>query len=70
MEEPNADELISGAEFARRLGVNRSAVTRYVQAGILVPVTRRGGLRPGLQLRASDVERIRTLGGSGETEKV
>jgi len=56
------EELITGAEFARQLGVNRSNVTRYVRNGKLVPaqVTSHGFKRVTLY-RASDVARIKVL---------
>lgn len=54
------EEIISAAEFARRLGVDRSAVRRYVVAGKLEPVAvEYQGLKPQPKFRASDVERFR-----------
>lgn len=61
MNEPE-EEIISAAEFARRLGVDRSAVTRYVRDGKLVPYsTEYRGLKRQPRFRASDVERIKNL---------
>lgn len=54
------EEIISGAEFARRLGVDRSAVTRYVNAGKLEPFSKEWqGLKYTPRFRASDVERFK-----------
>ena len=61
MKEPE-EEIISAAEFARRLGVDRSAVSRYVRDGKLVPYSNEyRGLKPQPRFRASDVERIKEL---------
>lgn len=60
MEDQQTDEIISAAEFARRLGVNRSAVNRYVNTGRLEPISRGfRGLKPNPMYRASDVERLK-----------
>ena len=61
VEKPD-EETISGAEFARRLGVDRSAVTRWVREKKLEPVSdEMQGFKPKPRYRAADVERIRTL---------
>jgi len=55
-------ELIHGAEFARRLGVSRSAINRYVDAGLLKPVSNDyQGLKPQPMYLASDVERLKQI---------
>lgn len=59
---PEEEEIISAAEFARRLGVDRSAVTRYVRDGKLVPYSSEyRGLKRQPRFRASDVEHIKAL---------
>jgi DNA-binding MurR/RpiR family transcriptional regulator len=56
------EEIISAAEFARRLGVDRSAVTRYVRTGKLQPYSNEyRGLKRQPKFRASDVERIKDM---------
>jgi hypothetical protein len=56
----DTQEIVSAAEFARRLGVDRSAVRRYVLSGRLVPVTTDyQGLKPQPKFRATDVELFR-----------
>lgn len=56
------EEIISAAEFARRLGVDRSAVSRYVRDGKLEPYSNEyRGLKREPRFRASDVERIKGL---------
>lgn len=61
MEQPE-EELISGAEFARRLKVSRSSVTRWVGEGKLTPATdEMRGFKPNPRYRAADVERIKEL---------
>ena len=61
MEKPD-EELISGAEFARRLGLSRSAISRYVANGKLAPVTdEMQGFKAAPRYRAADVDRIKEL---------
>lgn len=61
MEQPD-EETISAAELARRLGVNRSAVTRYVQSGKITPLEiSQHGFKSRLMFLASDVERIKQM---------
>jgi predicted site-specific integrase-resolvase len=56
------EEIISAAEFARRLGVDRSAVSRYVRDGKLTPYSNEyQGLKRQPKFRASDVERIKGM---------
>lgn len=56
------EELISGAELARRLGVSRSAINRYVDAGLLEPAERGyQGLKPQPKYKASDVQRLMAI---------
>jgi predicted site-specific integrase-resolvase len=54
------DEWLSAAEAARRLGVDRSTITRWVQRGLLVPdqtPTEPG--KAGYRFGALEVERAR-----------
>lgn len=61
MEHPE-EELISGAEFARRLNVSRSSVTRWVGEGKLTPASdEMQGFKSRPRYRAADVERIKEL---------
>lgn len=55
------EELINGAEFARRLGVDRTAPSRWVREGKLEIAKREteGLAKPVTLYRASDVERLR-----------
>jgi predicted site-specific integrase-resolvase len=56
------EEIISAAEFARRLGVDRSAVSRYVRDGRIEPYSNEyRGLKRQPKFRASDVERIKSM---------
>ena len=69
MENQSTDELISAAEFARRLGVSRSAINRYVDSGLLIPASREfQGMKPMPRYHASDVERIKTARESRQTD--
>lgn len=72
--EPNTEEIISAAEFARRLGVDRSAVRRYVTSGRLEPASSEyRGLKPQPKFKASDVDRLRQAareGNRGQTDIV
>jgi hypothetical protein len=61
VEQPE-EEIISAAEFARRLGVDRSAVSRYVRDGKIKPFSNEyRGLKRQPRFRASDVERIKSM---------
>jgi predicted site-specific integrase-resolvase len=56
------EEIISAAEFARRLGVDRSAIRRYVLDGKLTAYSNEyQGLKPQPRFLASDVDRIRAM---------
>jgi excisionase family DNA binding protein len=52
----NGPRLISAAEAARRLGVNKSTATRWIAAGKLPAFRTPGG---HWRVRAIDVERVK-----------
>ncbi len=73
VEDNQTEEIISAAEFARRLGVSRSAINRYVDTGKLEPVSREfQGMKPNPKYRDSDVERLKAAreGSRGQTDIV
>lgn len=55
---PKTTNLIGSAEACERLGVDRSTLTRWVQAGRIKPAMKMPGARGAYLFRPSDVEAL------------
>lgn len=64
MPQPPSPELIASIDVCKRLGIDRSTLSRWVQTGRAVPAMRLGAGRGAFLFTPAEVDRLEELQGT------